>query len=748
MLAEDGWLEVGYFARAGRASSAFWTGHRLPWGDGVRISQSLWLPVGRANFFSVPEDREFIHALGDGDKPRCSAVADHHPNLQVSTVRRLLEVLPKFYGYDAIALFESGELTEVGQPVKVTLSLTPEQGHDGPDGYRRAQINGYLVHAGVTELTLTVTEDGFFTWTAVTPGDDAIATADLPAANRSSGDPQLVREALRAHIKELFGGDFSLHRYDRKGQVSGDDAAETYRGKKKEDCKQKHTAHQTAGADGADREDGRTEHYPPLGILTFFQLNTLLEGLINETLLPAVFFEEYDFLKAWVRNGPYSRGFRSLGTFVELLLVDTDATGLAGQIATLDHFLAVTAREVLQKIKWSVESVRRGLLDEMMSVLHRQSSLNQLGLGSFERSPEQAGDANESQLRGYVMLVAAKLPLITNVHRFARSALSRLDLELKDSTTGENKAVSHNYADLRYQLSGWHDLLEALAENIGGLETAIEHAWMERLLYEQEQVRAEQEAMAEIERSRNGRRPFVSPETAINSAVLVFAVAAVVLTAKTASEPSASHPLWTLLLLPSILGLGVLVLAVGWTFLTRYLKIWRSTTDVCDYEFAFRLDLKADEAKTQRYLELSGPESVSGTGFDKFKVLRRGGARIERITPDSSLVKLHSAIIFRPDTGFWRRSRARFEIVTEILGHRASNKNQYILRESRIFGDTSSPLAPDKVMALVTAALTVTAGRLLYDNLDVKKIIDLAAPVFRETTADEGAEGAAETAAV
>jgi hypothetical protein len=718
-------------------------------GDDVRISQSLWLPVGRANFFSVPEDREFIHAPSDENKPRCSAVADHHPNLQVSTVRRLLEVLPKFYGYDAIALFETAELTEADQPVKVTLSLTPEQGYDGPDGYRRAQINGYLVHAGVTQLTLTVTEDGFFTWTAVTPGDDAIATADLPAANRYSGDPQLlVREALRAHIRELFGGDFSLHRYNREGQISGDAAAEAYRGKKKENCKQKHTVHGTGGAGGAGSEDGLAEHYPPLGILTFFQLNTLLEGLINETLLPAVFFEEYEFLKAWVRNGSYSRGFRSLGAFVELLLVDTDATRIAGQIATLDHFLAVTAREVLQKIKWSVESVRRGLLDEMMSVLHRQSSLNQLGLGSFERSPEQAGDANESQLRGYVMLVAAKLPLITNVHRFARSAMSRLDLELKDSATAGNKTVSHNYADLRYQLSGWHDLLEALAENIGGLETAIEHAWMERLLYEQEQVRAEQEAMAEIERSRNGRRPFVSPETAINSAVLVFAVAAVVLTARTASEPSTSHPLWTLLLLPSILGLGVLVLAIGWTFLTRYLKIWRSATDVYDYEFAFRLDLKADETKTQRYLELSGPESVSGTGFDKFKVLRRGGARIERITPDSSLVKLHSAIIFRPDTGFWRRSRARFEIVTEILGHRASNKNQYILRESRIFGDTSSPLAPDKVMALVIAALTVTAGRLLSDNLDVKKIIDLAAPVFSEIPSDEEAEGAAETAAV
>jgi hypothetical protein len=714
------------------------------------ISQSLWLPVGRANFFSVPEDREFLHASESENELQCSTALDHHPNLQVSTMRRLLEVLPAFYGYDNIAVCGKAELTEDGQPVRITLSLTPQHGYEGLVSHRRTQANGKLVQAGVTALTLTVTEDGFFTWNAQVPWDGAVHSAtNLSAANRYGDNPShLVREALRTHIKELFGGDFSLRRYDREDQVSGGEASEIYRGRASNTNERHQIAQGISGANGAGREDRSAEHLPPLGILTFFQLNTLLEGLINETLLPAVFFEEYTFLKDWVQEGSYSRGFRSLGGFVELLLVDADATSVTGQITTLDHFLAVTAREVLQKIKWSVESVRRGLLDEMMSVLHRQSSLNQLALSSFERSPEQAGDANESQLRGYVMLVAAKLPLITNVHRFARSTLSRLELDLKDCAAAKNGEFLPGYADLKYQLSGWRDLLDALAENIHGLETAIEHAWMERLLYEQEQVRAEQEAMAEIERSRNGRRPLVSPETAINAAVLVFAVAAVVLTARSTSEPRAPQSLWTLLLLPSILGLGVLVLAVGWTVLTRYLKIWRSRTDVYDYEFAFRLDLEADESKTQRYLGRSDPESIHGTGFSKFKVLRRGGARIERITPDSSLVKLHSAIVFRPDSRFWHRSRARFEIVTEILGHRVSNKNRYVLRESRIFGDTSSPLAPDKVVALVTAALTVTAGRVLSDKLDVEKIVNLAAPVFSDRPASDEADSVMGPAAV
>ncbi len=50
--------------------------------------------------------------------------------------------------------------------------------------------------------------------------------------------------------------------------------------------------------------------------------------------------------------------------------------------------------------------------------------------------------------------------------------------------------------------------MAAIEDNIRGLERCVEHAWMERLLYEQEQSRAEQEAMAEIEQpGLAGSRP-------------------------------------------------------------------------------------------------------------------------------------------------------------------------------------------------------------------------------------------------
>lgn len=632
-------------------------------------------------------------------------------------MRRLLEVLPAFYGYDAVAVYEkSPERAEDARPIKVILTLRPQHDYKGVFSRRRVQANGDLVQAGITSVTLSVSEDGFYTWSATTDGDDRAVS--------------LVADALRRHISELFGGDFSLRRYDPDTQLSGRKAIELYRGAEErritaiEDNRQESTEQRPNGS--------RDVVAAPLGILTFFQMNTLLEGLINEILLPAVFFEDYTFLKEWISGDADGRGFRSIGGFINIIVVDVDANDIQGRITALDHFLAVTAREVLQKIKWSVESVRRGLLDEMMSVLHRQSSLTQLTLGETEQSPEQAIGANESQLRGYVMLAAAKLPLIINVARYASAAYTRIEMQLGISAT--NSQVGHEvleaaepraeggalrlaeetprgqvatedaplrqYSDLEYQLSEWRGLLEAVQENIHGLENAIEHAWMERLLYEQEQVRAEQEAMAEIERSRNGRRPLISAETVINAGVLVFAVAAVVLTAQTAASPRPNKSAVSDLLVPAILGLIVLGGALAWALITRYLKVWRSRTDVYDYEFAFRLDLEVSEAKARAYLEQHKPRDVDNTGFKAFKIIRLGGARIERITPDSSLVKLHSAIIVRPDAKYWRRSRERFEVVTEILAHRVSSKNQYVLRETRIFGDTRKPLAPEKCRRL------------------------------------------------
>src|SRR5262245_66602499 len=114
---------------------------------------------------------------------------------------------------------------------------------------------------------------------------------------------------------------------------------------------------------------------------------------------------------------------------IEELTVEADAADVPGQIATLHRFVSTTSRTSLQKLKWSVESVRRSLLDQMMGVLHRQARLVQVDLGAveYERSPELAVDATESQMRGYVLLVSTKLPLVSTVGHVSKLAVQQLN---------------------------------------------------------------------------------------------------------------------------------------------------------------------------------------------------------------------------------------------------------------------------------------------------------------------------------
>lgn len=222
--------------------------------------------------------------------------------------------------------------------------------------------------------------------------------------------------ALLAHVLEVFGGDYSLNR-------GGDDAQST--------------TGDSAGGDALRRYNGLdpTTPEPPRGILTFFQLNVLVEGLFNESLSPAAFFEQYDWLRKYREQTRHDQPgtltmIEQMGEVIGLLIVkDIDARDPEGQVVALRRFLDVTSREVLQRLKWSIESVRRSLLDESVTMLHRQTKLRQLDLGALsgERTPELASGASESQLRGYVMLISAKLPLVRNVKEFATLAADHLE---------------------------------------------------------------------------------------------------------------------------------------------------------------------------------------------------------------------------------------------------------------------------------------------------------------------------------
>ena len=67
------------------------------------VTKSLWLPVGRANFFSTTSDRSLIVGVNDDGSARCCSPElsneEYIPYLRASVMRRVLEVLPRSFGY-------------------------------------------------------------------------------------------------------------------------------------------------------------------------------------------------------------------------------------------------------------------------------------------------------------------------------------------------------------------------------------------------------------------------------------------------------------------------------------------------------------------------------------------------------------------------------------------------------------------------------------------------------------------------
>ncbi len=699
------------------------------------VTVSMWLPVGRANFYSVTAngwqrhlDDPTIFSSSRLDDP------DYVPLLQCSVLRRVLEVLPMSFGYDRHGVCTPpSQSDEQGRPIDVTMTLNlSAESLNAPTvtGSRAEAANRALVDVGVTRVTLRVDEHGFYTFTA-----------------DGAGRGDHVEAALRTHICEVFGGDFRVdrHREAPPGHREGSAAIRRYNGLIEDP--------------GRQPSDERRRVGPPLGALTFFQLNTFVEGAFNFTLSPMVFFERYSFIEEYLDQ---TRGATatliSITDIMAQLAHDSDARATPGQISTLRHFLAVTSRESLQKIKWSVESVRRSLLDEMIAVLHRQSRLIQLDLGAAhsERTPDLAIGASEPQLRGYVMLAAAKVPLIANIHEIASLAVDHLNgkpiagaSDDPADDTPDRHAVE--LSDLHQQLRQWRTLLDGVVANVDSLERAVEQAWMERLLYEQQQSRSEQEAMAEIERSRFGARPSRPAGGDAYSALQLFLALVAVLFAFVTTDlhNRGDDPWWRQVgaLWPVIaIAAGVYLVPAVVRRLRGWSKARSGVSEFFSYEFAFRLDERTDPVRVNRHLRdrtrktrplVVAPDSPGTRERDEpvtrrprrrtVTIVNTGGGRIERISPDQATVKTHSVAVFRV-----RRLRyARFEIINEILINRVSDEPRYFLHQSRMFGVSPVPLDPATLLALITVVLREIGAPLAADtDLDDDAVLDLVAPLF------------------
>jgi len=454
----------------------------------------------------------------------------------------------------------------------------------------------------------------------------------------------------------------------------------------------------------------------PLGTLAFSQLNILAEGMWNDALSPAVFLEQHEFMTTYL-NGQESNDYlRSVADVIAALTTEVDARVTLGQIVVLHHFLTVSSHGSLLKLKSALESVRRRLLDEMMSSMHRQHRLVQLRFATngHERRPELAIGATETQLKGYAALVAAKFPLIQGVKEAIRLAWDHLEWAVErdgglvlqpNVTTGHADVpelvmdeLTIQFTRLRGQIDHWEALLNDLKNNVDSLSRTMEHSWMEDLLYEEKQLRSDQEAMAEIERSRLSRPDAPNPALSLfNLTQLVLAAFALVLTVnndrlKGVGSPGVDYvavlwslwPAWS-----TILFILVLLLA---RFLYRLHHERTGEQATYPYEFTFRLNEKLDRERFRAYLKSSTVDKLkTPTIKHRLRMRNRGFGRIEHISMDRSAVKIRQVITFK--TG-WAKY-ARFEAIGEVSIHKIARNTNHVLLQARFFGESPIPLTHD-----------------------------------------------------
>jgi len=678
----------------------------------------LWLPVSRQNFFNFTED-DWLQRRLEGDTMLCSSNRHTEPDgrpyvplLLVGVLRRLLEVMPRSFGYDPVGRCTvRGDSGSRRRPVNVTMTLDLTLDRATPTNFWK-EANEELVKVGATSVSLFVDENGAYCFTA--SGDD-------------DADPELIGRALLSHIRQVFGGAYVVHPLPattRKVDV-GSTSLKDYNGLRDND---------EPGRDPDDDDDVFVSE--PKGVMSFSQLNILAEGLWNDMLSPAVYLEQREFMQRYL-DGPESGDFlRSVADVIQALTTDTDATTTYGQIVTLHHFLTVTAGGSLLKLKSALESVRRRLLDEMLGALHRQSQLVQLRFSTngHERRPELAVSATESQLKGYATLVAAKFPLIMGVTEMTRLASEHLTWVVLGGgpkvvrTSEEEQALPYELSRLTGQVRHWNAMVADLKNNVDSLGDTVHHAWMEELLSEEQQTRADQEAMAEIERSRMSRPINTRPgRVAYNLVMLVLAVVAVIFTVTSSSLSLIGAPGTTWL--DVTIALWPVWAFVGFAFGVLPLMgiIWRARKEkrghqiAYPYEFTFRLDESVEPAKLARHVGVSRRRRLATHELaGKLWVMNRGYGRIEHKSRDTTIVKVHTVVAFR--VGWFKY--ARFEVISEILIHKIAKITKHMLIQCRTFGESPKPLTDKQLIEL----LEIVLGDLFEeigedDHLDVKRLI-------------------------
>jgi hypothetical protein len=356
--------------------------------NGNRVfAVGFWLPCGRANFFDSLDD---VRMFGDPEESnvlpfdRSVSLPPHErPRLQCSVLRRLCTVLRQFQ-YDEIQL---------GKPVcRQGQDYDKDPKHTDPDKacfFKKAK-------GDTSERWLIVTQAGFYKLIGRFP--------DCTSKQRSGASKRLIEEARK------LWGELRVPRL-----ASNDEEAKR----------------------------AIRDYMNSKGILTFFQLNVICEGLFNANFDPRLFFyhpeAQSDRSEVGLRQietdyllSEFARHAVSYVAMSESESLswspyaasscnsppdDTQLRDLKRkhQLDILRQFLRFTGAHVLRKMKWRIEETRRALLPETIATTSIHHGLVQIE--SPEEWMERITDATEAQLVGYIKLIAAKLPLLLTVKR-------------------------------------------------------------------------------------------------------------------------------------------------------------------------------------------------------------------------------------------------------------------------------------------------------------------------------------------
>jgi hypothetical protein len=717
--------------------------------------RGCWLPCGRTRFFD-PKDRVDLLAeyeppavlplwLGDGSSVVAGA------KLECSVFRRLCRVLGKRNYRYVLPIYPEGRWKVLGHSDPIGAAFVSRQPR---------RLNGEAFDEGLTDCVLIVDADGFYSWL-------------LPGV---SPDNKTVTQALEHHICDAVGEDYFSHSSGRNGASTPG------------------TDRRSRAREGAEELEVDLDRYrdDDLGILTFFQINTILEGLFNSSFHPRVFFASGT--DESVDDSDVTKRSYTLGTFIGGIVADTSwrpelqtaatsvpvtgselvakceqleegkfkyqarldlgkvlmeaGLGKDARDEILREFLRDTASSCLQALQLRLERTRRALLDDLLDVTNRRHPLVQVEAPDVDL--ETISDVTESQLRGYVMLISAKLPIIINVEH-------HLSTLIADKSRGEDQRVS---AAVESFHNSWVSLLKGIKENIHGLERAVSQSSRDRLLYEEEQVRAEQESLAELERVRedNGVEPGPGGSGTPPLIEAVFALAAVmspfVLATSSPWWSRGWNLLWSIPAALVIAGLVFVVIhkLVSWfmgSLLLTHMKAWRWTGWVFStqrrylYEADVRLDLHVSGTHAAglfsgepRRVEPRDGVQQSAAGKDEtpiWTMIRscspfiRTSYRVERISADQAVHKVHldGFIHWRKDDPHrrWPRAMRRdkkmaLHVVYVLVFQRFADPEDFVVRELRVTGSHMRVLDGKEVEAFRLLVGRRFINDLLIDDVE------------------------------